>query len=973
MFPFSPFLSRLASDHADWIANHSPEKGLAALISQCAQAATAEEAICKHLLRDARNKAALLIAKAEIENIWTTEQSCSTLTQFADAATRAAINAALLTFHEQGRLTLPDPANPQNDSGFVILAMGKHGAGELNYSSDIDLIVLYDAETTTVRPDKDAGTVFVRLTQKIVSLLQDATEDGYVFRTDLRLRPDPRATQVAIGIEAAAIYYENLGQNWERAAMIKARAVAGDIPLGEEFLARLQPYIWRKYLDFAAVADIQSLKRQIHAHKGHGEIAIKGHNLKLGRGGIREIELFVQTQQLIAGGRNPALRGRRTVDMLAELAKSNWISAATSAALTQAYWTLRKYEHRVQMIDDQQDHCVPSSPEAFERYARFCGFASGEEFSQDLRSTLETVVKHSESLFQQSETLGAEEGSLVFTGGEDDPETIATLSGLGFTSASEVAATIRGWHFGRYNATRSKKSRELLTELMPQLLQSLAATGDADQAFIAFDRFLAGLPAGVQLFSMLKANPHLLDLLCRTMGTAPKLAQQLSRQPRTLEAVLDRNFFGPFPSLDELRKNLAPLLETHPDFQDTIDQLRIFVREQMFRVGVRILSETVSAEDAGQAYANIADIAIQSLHRAVTSEIEKAHGTFEGGNSAIVALGKWGGHEMTATSDLDLMLIYDAPIPPPLAGEVAARSVDGEEKSATSNGPRPLSPAQYYAKLTQRLITAITSPTAEGILYEADMRLRPSGNKGPVAVSLQAFESYQRDEAWTWEKMALTRARVVSTSPDFAAIVDSSISLALSAPAALGTSPASGGGKPGSIPPPLAGEVAARSADGEGRSNTLADIRAMRSMMLKEQKPTSRWDLKKKRGGLVEIEFIVQALMLTSPVLRPLGGKSENFQTNSAIAIATLQSAGQLSNQDAATLHKAWALYTRLTQILRLAIEGDATPETAPRGLTQLLLNATSMPDAKTADALLDEVAGEVVDIFDKFVGKPDV
>ncbi len=914
MFPYSPFLSRLATDHAGWIASYTVETGLENLIAQCATAATADEATAKHLLRDARNKAALLIAKAEIENTWTTEQSCRALTLFADAATRAATSAALLLFYEQGRLTLPDPETPQTNCGYVVLAMGKHGAGELNYSSDIDLIVLYDAETKMIPADKDAGTIFVRLTQKIVSLLQDITEDGYVFRTDLRLRPDPRATQVAIGIEAAAIYYENLGQNWERAAMIKARAVAGDIPLGEEFLARLQSYIWRKYLDFAAVADIQSLKRQIHAHKGHGEIAVMGHNLKLGRGGIREIELFVQTQQLIAGGRNPALRGRRTVDMLAELAKSGWISEATSTALAQAYWTLRKYEHRVQMIDDQQDHCVPSTPEAFEKYARFCGLDSGDAFAQCLRATLETVVKHSESLFQQSETLGGEEGSLVFTGGEDDPDTIATLAGLGFTTASEVAATIRGWHFGRYNATRSKKSRELLTELMPALLKALAATGDADQAFIAFDRFLAGLPAGVQLFSMLKANPHLLDLLCRTMGTAPKLAQQLSRQPRTLEAVLDRNFFGALPTLTELQENLAPLLVAHSGFEDIIDQLRIFVREQMFRVGVRILSETVTAEEAGQAYSNIADIAIQALHGAVVAEIEKSHGTFENGNSAIVALGKWGGREMTATSDLDLMLIY-------VAGE------------GLSSGPRPLSPGQYYAKLTQRLVTAITSPTAEGVLYEADMRLRPSGNKGPVAVSLAAFESYQRDEAWTWEKMALTRARVISAAPAFAKTVINAIKLALASSLLV-----------------------------EGPSKTIEDIRSMRALMLREHKPSNRWDLKRKRGGLVEIEFIAQAMQLTSGI----------FRTNTAQAILTLQGADKIQPADASTLRNAWTLYTRLTQILRLAIDGDATPETAPKGLTQLLLNATGMPDTKTAEALLDEVAEEVQKIFDQVIGKPE-
>jgi [glutamine synthetase] adenylyltransferase / [glutamine synthetase]-adenylyl-L-tyrosine phosphorylase len=915
----SPFLARIMEHDPNWVSEclsrPYPEL-LKECFESCRGAAVEDEAGCKRTLRKARNRFALLIAALETSGTLPVEETCRELTVLADAALRAATQFALRTLHASGRLKLADPDAPEEGCGFVILAMGKHGAGELNFSSDIDFIALYDANAATVPPDKDPGEAFVRLTRLIVNILQDITEDGYVLRTDLRLRPDPRATQIALAIEAAAIYYENLGQNWERAAMIKARAAAGDIPLGEAFVARLQPYIWRKYLDFAAVADIKSLKRQIHAVKGHGEIAVEGHNLKLGRGGIREIELFAQTQQLIAGGRNSDLRKHRTVDALEALAKGRWITTTTASELTFAYWFLRKMEHAVQMREDHQDHCVPAKHETLEAFSKLAGFGSVTDMSKALREQLETVVAHSEALFSDSEALSAEGGSLVFTGGEDDPETINTLTEMGYRQAAEVAATVRGWHFGRYNATRTKLARELLTELMPQLMRKLAETGDADNAFLAFDRFLAGLPAGIQLFSMLKANPQLLDLLCRIVGTSPRLAFALSRMPRTLDAVLDRNFFGSLLEKDELAGHLITAIVDRSNLEDVSNQLRIFVREQMFRVGVRILADTVTAEAAGSAYAHIADAAISELHQAVLQDMELSFGKIEGSSSAVVAMGKWGGREMTATSDLDLMLLYDHP------------------PEAVSHGPRPLSAQQYFARLTQKLVNAITSPTAEGVLYEADMRLRPSGNKGPVAVSISSFEAYQATEAWTWEKMALTRARVISAPNAFEQLVGNSISTALTSP--------------------------------RDRQKTLSDILDMRRLMLREQGTTGFWDLKRKRGGLVEVEFITQALQLVSCLKMP-----SVFNANTSKALEALASVGVLQSVDAQTLTTAWNIYTRLTQILRLSLDGEAGLVNAPHGLLLLLQNAVAVPDMQRVEALLAEVAGQVVEIFDNIIGNP--
>ena len=869
-------------------------------------------------LRHCKARMALLVALADLGHVWTVDEVTRALTEFADAATSAAVNALLLEAQASGKLALPDEANPGFGSGFVVLAMGKHGAGELNYSSDIDLIVFFDPETAPMAEGADAAQVYIRITKKLVTLLQDMTEDGYVFRVDLRLRPDPRATQVAIAMEAAAHYYENLGQNWERAAYIKARPVAGDLALGTEFLERLKPYVWRKHLDFASIADVQSLIRQIHAVKGHGEIAVEGHNLKLGRGGIREIEFFVQTQQLIAGGRNPALRGRGTMAMLEALEQAKWIEQGTAAELSECYRFQRTLEHRAQMLDDQQTHLVPADAMAFENFARFSGFADGAALALKLRAKLEAVKTHSSRLFTESGSLGSETGSLVFTGGEDDPDTIATLTGMGFAQASEVSATIRGWHFGRYAATRTRQAREILTELMPALLKALSASGDADRSFIEFDRFLAGLPAGLQLFAMLKANPDLLDLIAKILGTAPRLAEQLGKQPRILEAVLEPGFFGPLPAKSQTNEIAAVLLPTELALEEAMDRARVLAREQQFRVGVRVLSDTLSAEDAGMGFANVADVIINSMLNAAMRDMQQRHGRIDEGRIAVIAMGKLGGREMTASSDLDLVVVYDH------AGD-----------ALQSDGPRPLSAGQYYARATQRFISCLTSPTAEGAPYEVDMRLRPSGSKGPVAVSFASFKAYQDESAWTWEKLALTRARPVAGDRSLMADLFASIAASLTAE--------------------------------RDRDQTRKDVVDMRRLMLKEQRPDSVWDIKRVRGGLVELEFIAQYLQLVHAPAAPA-----ILQTNTADAYLALKQHGFIDPATGTQLWDALQLYNRLTQLLRLCLTGPYDPAHSRPGLDRAIATAAATPTVAAAEDLLHAHQLRVALLFDRLVGSPD-
>ena len=729
-------------------------------------ASTLDEAEVMRLLRRMKAEASLLIALADIGGVWPVTRVTAALTELADAAVGAAVRHLLDQAVREGKLRPTKNTEPEVGSGYIVLAMGKMGAGELNYSSDIDLIVFYDASAPALVAGTEPAPFYVRLTRWLVKLLQERTPDGYVFRTDLRLRPDPGSTQVAVSTAAALDYYESIGRNWERAAMIKARACAGDIAAGEKMLRDLSPFIWRKYLDFAAVADIHSMKRQIHAYRGHGEIAVEGHNVKLGRGGIREIEFFVQTQQLIAGGRHPELRGRETLAMLDVLAEREWIDGAARDELAAAYQFLRMLEHRLQMVADEQTHTLPGDREGLERFARFFGFADRDSFAETLLGHLRNVQRHYATLFESAPAAEARARALSFPPDADDRETLDKLTAMGFKQPLEASARVRHWLSGGYRSLRGEHASTQLAELVPLLLTHVARSSNPDAALLAFDRFLSGLHGAGRLFSLLRQNPDLIALIAMVLGTAPRLADSLAQFPDIMDAVIDPSFFGALPEEDELRAVLDRSLRQSGSYEDFLDRIRIFAQEQMFLIGTRILSGTVSAEQAGEAFARLADMLIRSLYRAVEDEFIRLHGRIAGQEVAILALGKLGGREMTATSDLDLIVIYD---------------FDSEHPE--SDGPRPLYGAQYFTRLVQRLISALTAQTNYGVLYQVDMRLRPSGRSGPVATRIDSFASYQETEAWTWEHMALTRARVVLASPAFRARIEAVIALRAGHPA----------------------------------------------------------------------------------------------------------------------------------------------------------------------------------------------
>jgi glutamate-ammonia-ligase adenylyltransferase len=914
----SPYLWELAQAHPERLISlleTEPEARLDGIIAgaEATLAAARDEAAAMRALRRMKGEAALLIALADLGGVWPVMQVTAQLTRLADAAVGSAVDYLIADAQRRGRLPVRDPDRPSRGSGYIVLAMGKMGARELNYSSDVDLIVLYDP--AALGDSIAAAPLYVRLTRTLVQLLQQRTVDGYVFRADLRLRPDPASTQIAISTPAALDYYESRGQNWERAALIKARPCAGDRLAGEALLASLTPFIWRKYLDFAAVADIHAMKRQMHAYRGHSEIAVEGHNIKLGRGGIREIEFFVQTQQLIAGGRYPELRSKETLRTLDTLAEGEWIDRAARDELAAAYGFLRRIENRLQMVADEQTQTLPNDRDGLDRFARFAGFPGRDGFAQALLGHLREVQRHYASLFENAPALDAARRGLQFPPAADDRETLDRLTEMGFRQPLEVSTLVRSWASGIHPSLKSGFARDQLAEIVPVFVQHFAQSANPDGAVIAFDRFLASLRGAGGLFSLLRQNPDLIALIAQVLGTAPRLADALALFPEVIDAVIDPGFFGALPEETELAAGLERSLRQSQSDEDFLDRIRIYAQEQMFLVGTRILSGTVSAQQAGEAFARLADVLIRSLHHAVGENFAVRHGRVAGQATAILALGKLGGREMTAASDLDLMVIYD---------------FDSEQPE--SIGVRPLYGAQYFSRLTQRLISALTAQTSHGVLYPVDMRLRPSGRAGPLATQIAGFADYQEKEAWTWEHMALTRARVVAATPEFAARV--------------------------------AGVIRAVLCRERDRDAVAGDIVEMRKAIASEKSESESWDLKHAAGGLIDIEFIAQFLQLVHAAESP-----EILDTSTARVLDKAWRLGMLATEDAEVLRPAVRLYHDLTQILRLCLAGSFERSAAAPGLLALLARAADVPDFATLDAFIAETQSKVRASFERILG----
>lgn len=933
----SPYLSDLLlREHA--VALYAAQAGPGAAVSQAMQALAAIRPAAPRAqvasgLRQAKRQVALVAAMADIAGAWGQARVTAVLSDLAEAALHLAVDHLVRAAHEACEITLPDPDRPAQGCGLTVLGMGKLGARELNYSSDIDLILLFDPAAQPGHAET-LRAVFTRLARALVAMMEVRDAGGYVFRTDLRLRPDPAATPPAVALPAAIAYYESMGQNWERAAMTKARPVAGDLAVGATFLAAIRPFVWRRGLDFAAIADIHAMKRRINQHRGAQQggaqqggakcpdclDTLMGYDLKLGQGGIREIEFAAQTLQLVWGGRDPALREPTTLGALRRLTRAGHLPRRACVELSAAYRALRRAEHRLQMVADRQTHALPTKPEEFARFAAFMGCPDADALARHLLDHMGRVrARYAEVFEDVPDPTPMAPAPLDLAGPDEPPATVEALRTLGFHNAGGMIATLRGWQAGRLRALRSARARELMDAVLPALLAAFGAQSDPDAVFARFDTLLSRLPAGVGLLSLLQRNPALLDRIAAVLGAAPSLADHLARVPAALEGLLIPAGPDPDPS-----HTLARRLLDARTVEDTIAIIRSHVRGEEFRLCVAQMEGWIDVDAAGLARTALADAALAALLPPVLADHAARYGRVRGGAMAVVALGKAGSREMMAGSDLDLMLIYSHP---PGATESSGGAGGSGRRMASS---------QWFARAAHAYVAALTSPGAEGPLYAVDMRLRPSGNKGPVAVSLPAFRQYHARDAWTWERMALTRARVVAGSPAIRARVEAAVAEAL-----------------------------ATAAD---PVRTRADAAAMRGRLLRELPPSGPWDVKMRPGGGIEVEFIAQALQLVHGV-RP------GCQATRA-ALRHLADEGGLPADTAAMLIRADRLWRTVQSMVRITVGrgADDLPPAAEEALLrvagpQLGTPGLTLPQLRAA---LDAAAQDVRTAFTTLVGVPE-
>ncbi|KIC26461.1 MULTISPECIES: glutamine-synthetase adenylyltransferase [unclassified Leisingera] len=868
----SPYLKELTDREAGWLpqALHDPEAAVQQVFADCR---ALEAAQLKPGLRQAKRRLALLTALCDLSGGWSLEQVTGALTDFGALCADVAIKAEIANLIRRKKLPGLTQDDVETAGGMSILAMGKMGAHELNYSSDIDLICLFDE--TRFDPDDfyEARQGMVRATKNMCAALSDRTGDGYVFRTDLRLRPDPAVTPVCLAMEAAERYYESLGRTWERAAYIKARPCAGDIAAGERFLNTLRPFVWRRHLDFAAIQDAHDIRLRIRENKGTGgALNVPGHDMKLGRGGIREIEFFTQTRQLIAGGRDEDLRLRGTVEGLAALAGKGWVPQDAAETLSAHYRAHREVEHRIQMVHDAQTHKMPKSEDGIARIACLMDLDPAQ-LQAEIRTRLEEVHELTEGFFSP----GAAPRPVAL------PEDTAELDG----------AVIARWP--TYPALRSSRGARIFESLKPELLARVAKTAKPAETLLALDGFLAGLPAGVQLFSLFGANPQLIDLLIDIAGTSSDLAAFLSRNSGVFDAVIGGSFFDPWPGATTLRAELRTRLQQEDDYEARLDATRRWCKEWHFRIGVHHLRGLIDGHQAGAQYAELAEVVIAGIAPEVLAHFSKKHGPQPGRGAAVLAMGSMGAGQINSQSDLDLIVIYDP---------------QGVEMS---DGKRPLATRPYFARLTQAFVTALSAPMAQGRLYEVDMRLRPSGTQGPVAVSFAGFTQYQQNEAWVWEHLALTRARTIAGDSTLTAEIEAFRTDFLSEPRDSG--------------------------------KVLREVAQMRERLAAAKTPAGVWDAKNGPGRMMDIELLSQAGTLTS------ASAARDVASGLQGAVA----AGWLNDADAEYLTDGYRLFWSVQCAARLLSGKAIDAETMGEGGAQFLCRTTGFDHLEALEQELQD------------------
>ncbi len=825
----APFLSLALDRMPDLASRLTDGDGLAAL--DRARQAGLGAADVDQALRRERLALALTLAIGDLAGAYSLTTVVEELSAFADRALDIAITEAM-------RRRVPDAA----PAGFLALALGKHGARELNYSSDIDPILLYDPRTLPRRERDDPGEAAQRYARTIVELLSRQTGDGYVFRVDLRLRPASEVSPLAISVDAALTHYESSALAWERAAFIRARACAGEIPAGEAFLSAIRPFVWRRSLDFTAIEEIRRLTTRIRDTFSGPKEPGPGFCVKRGRGGIREIEFFAQTHQLIYGGRLPSLRLRGTRPALDALAAEGIIASETAQDLGTAYDRLRQIEHRIQMVEDRQTHKLPDNPVAIDGIAMLDGLPDGRALIDELRGICQTVGNHYDSLL---DTHGGGSASRS-------------------QAPSRFAERAQQWN-DTLRALRSAEARSAFNAILPDLLDALERAPDPERAANRWEALLNRLPTAVNLFRLFEQRPGLLQLVLQILTLAPPLADEMARRPDLLDALIDSSAFDLPASVADLQARMQHG-EAGDDYEQRLSRIRHVVGEERFALGVQLIDARQDPLDIAAGLSRVAEAALASAAESATAEFAINHGRVPGGDLVVLGLGRLGGGVLTHASDLDVIYLF--------TGEIGVES----------DGRRPLTASLYFNRLAQRVTAALSVATAEGALYEVDTRLRPQGNQGPLAVNLAGFARYQREDAWTWEHMALARARPLFGPEQAQAELRQTISDVLGSP--------------------------------RDPVQLKADILKMRGDMAEHKHPAGPLDAKLLRGGLVDCEFIIHFLQLRDRT---------GFDPNLERAIELLVGEGKLP----AAFADHHALMSRLLVAARLLAPDGAPPSDA--------------------------------------------
>jgi [glutamine synthetase] adenylyltransferase / [glutamine synthetase]-adenylyl-L-tyrosine phosphorylase len=879
----SPFLAGLIDRHPALVALLQTGDFDAAL---CCALSIETENIGK-TLRKRRQGVALVAAIADLSGAWSLTQVTRTLSVFADDALECALAAAV-----EERVPGAAPG------GFVIIGLGKHGGRELNFSSDIDPIFLYDPKTIPRRDGEDPAESAVRIGKRVIDLLHTVDENGYVFRVDMRLRPSPEVSPVALPVEAAIGYYESSALAWEQAAFIRARVAAGDRTLGAYFLGSIGSFIWRRSLDFGQIHNIRSMSAQIRSHYARGQTLGPGFDLKRGRGGIRECEFFAQAHQLIHGGRDTGLRMADTREALAALAAASWIGADEAQTLSDSYELLRTIEHRLQMVADQQTHSLPTTQDTLDKVARL----HGADQASDLLALLAGPINSVSAIYDR---LAPDENGVSIRMPDAGLPLEDQLLSLGFAEPAAVGKRIERWRSGKLRAIRSTSAREAFENLLPSFLAALAASPDPQSALARFDNLIDALPSAVNFFLLLEARPALLKLVCDVLSYAPVLAEALGRRPELLDGLIDASALELLGNVDQLIGELQTKT-CDADYQSALDQVRIYVGEKRFALGVQLIEGIHDPLLVAASYAHLAQAALEVLTHATVAEFETSHGKVSGGELVILALGRLGGEALTHASDLDLILLFTGSF------------------EAESDGQRPLGASQYFNRLAQRVVAALSVPTATGALYEIDTRLRPSGAQGLLCVSLDSFNRYQREDAWAWEHMALTRGRPVFGSPQARAAADTIIA-----------------------------EIARLPRD---TGDLTRDIAKMRADITAHKSPKGPLDVKLLPGGLVDCEFVIHTLQL-------LGAARPVPQLDRAAGL--LIDAGALPVQ----FGPAQQILTRFLIILRLVAPDCAIPAAPAQSLIARCLDQGDWP---TLIAKVDNARATVLKEYVRLLGPRD-